>query len=1080
MKRKYSTIAATAGLTFLLIALSSNIALTSSKAEVVSATLAASPNELSGWALFNGTYLRPTQSPNAQEPTRSPTPSPNEQERGLVRATPRTQPVPDSLGSNWDFEEGLDGWTPTGEAFANQPTLGDNVVAARVRADMTLERGGIGGDYWKRVPYPIGHHLDAWVGTYENHPAVASSLGAVGGDGGTGTLTSGDFPLDEAHRFVAFMVGGGSDVATERVELQVRGENAADVVELERLVGANLQGIAALAVLWGGSAAGDIAVPARDGNYVIVRRASGQNSEVMRQIVFEVPQTLRGRRARLRIIDNSGGSWAHINVDDFRFGASRPPDRPQRVWGFADTHTHPVNDLAFGGNVVQGSLYARDGSPFSSDSYRRTAIPHMFENINLSQFGPVEGLIVGNAVLGATRAQRSGYPEMQGYPAFNQMLGQQMYGEWIRRAYDGGLRLMSALAVNNWLASSHPLKKQLLGTSQPEDDKGSGDVQVADVKAWAARPENSTWVEVAYTPAEARRIISENKLAVVLGLELDVLGNFIPNGHFSKPGVTVVMPDDNHPAEQRALIAAELDRLYAQGVRQVGPFHYVSGVWGGCAMFQRLFNEVNRKITNDNVHVVEGPEGIRYRLDMDAWGLTGVESRRLVSGEAQQERQSDPSWESTRGGHVNAMGLSQAGEILFDELARRGMLIDLDHASYRSTNRLLQLARERDYPVLSSHSDYLELGFSGPGEFTHNLIDNNHGANFDLFNTTLLDPLRNEGMVTRTKLETIAQLGGTTGAIMWLPRRKSWGNAVPNDCDGSSKTWAQGYQYAVEVTGGRGVALSTDRITLEPRFGPNAAYLLGLEDNSMPLRDERRFEQVDAQGNGVRYDSPIKEWRAYRFTPAAVSAWQKTPIPGGWESRPWEHGDAWKAIAAWATGHNPRTMRDTHGVELSGDPLHLLRVINFAWGFGSETRADLVSDCGFLWLNCGGAKLDERYAAYCVKKGITPAGIEPWPDHRGVWENYRWVKRAWDEWQRMSGSNEPLRRHFFGERDFDVNLDGVAHYGMLPDFLQDVANSHPRPAEVGTYLDPLFRSAESYISMWEKARRAAGLRDSDP
>ena len=92
---------------------------------------------------------------------------------------------------------------------------------------MTHERGGIGGDYWKRVPYPVGHHLNAWVGTYENHPDAATSLGVVGGDGRTGTLTSGDFLLDEAHRFIAFVVGGGQDVATERVELQIRGENDA-------------------------------------------------------------------------------------------------------------------------------------------------------------------------------------------------------------------------------------------------------------------------------------------------------------------------------------------------------------------------------------------------------------------------------------------------------------------------------------------------------------------------------------------------------------------------------------------------------------------------------------------------------------------------------------------------------------------------------------------------------------------------------------------------------------------------------------------------------------------------------------
>ncbi len=657
---------------------------------------------------------------------------------------------------------------------------------------------------------------------------------------------------------------------------------------------------------------------------------------------------------------------------------------------------------------------------------------------------------------------------MRSYPAFSQMLGQQMYGEWIRRAYDGGLRIMSALAVNTWLVSSHPLKRLVLGTSAPEDDKRSADVQIADIKAWATRPENRPWVEIALTPADARRIIAANKLAVVIGIELDALGNFVPNGMWREPGA-VVMPSDE--GGQRALITAELDRLADEGVRQIGPFHYVSGVFGGCAMFQRLFNEVNRKFTGRNVQVVSGDaQGIRYRLDMDGWEPGGVAGRTLITGDT-PDRQEDPTWGPTRLGHINAMGLTRAGEILFDELARRGLIIDIDHASYRSTDRLLQLATERDYPVMSSHTDFVELGFTGPGDFTRNNFTDDDPENLARFDTTILGPLRQEGMATRTKAETIARLGGVAGAIMWLPRRMSWGNAVPNDCDGSSKTWAQSYQYAVDVMGVDAVALSTDRITLEPRFGPNAAYLLGLEHDTMPRRDQRRFAQVDAQRNGVRYDSPIREWHASRFAGAApTGAWQKTPVAGGWEEKPWEHEDAWKAIAAWSAGRNPR--RSDHGIELSGDPLHTGRIFNYAWGLSSTSEADLQSDCGAL---CMPGTLDERYAAYCVVRGITPHDLEHGRDAPGIVDNYRWVKTAWDQWQRMNGRNEPLRRHVFGNRDFDVNLDGVAHYGMLPDFLQDLANSHSRPAEAGTYLDPLFRSAESYIVMWEKARRVAGL-----
>ena len=51
-----------------------------------------------------------------------------------------------------------------------------------------------------------------------------------------------------------------------------------------------------------------------------------------------------------------------------------------------------------------------------------------------------------------------------------------------------------------------------------------------------------------------------------------------------------------------------------------------------------------------------------------------------------------------------------------------------------------------------------------------------------------------------------------------------------------------------------------------------------------------------------------------------------------------------------------------------------------------------------------------------------------------------------------------------GERTFDLNADGVAHYGLLPDLLAKV-QAQPRGAEA---LATLFGSAESYIRTWER------------
>ncbi len=68
----------------------------------------------------------------------------------------------------------------------------------------------------------------------------------------------------------------------------------------------------------------------------------------------------------------------------------------------------------------------------------------------------------------------------------------------------------------------------------------------------------------------------------------------------------------------------------------------------------------------------------------------------------------------------------------------------------------------------------------------------------------------------------------------------------------------------------------------------------------------------------------------------------------------------------------------------------------------------------------------------------------------------------------MDGLNTPLSRCTAGPRhDYDLNLDGMAHYGLLPDFLQDLKNLGLTSEE----LAPLFHSAEDYVHLWERCLR---------
>ncbi len=61
-----------------------------------------------------------------------------------------------------------------------------------------------------------------------------------------------------------------------------------------------------------------------------------------------------------------------------------------------------------------------------------------------------------------------------------------------------------------------------------------------------------------------------------------------------------------------------------------------------------------------------------------------------------------------------------------------------------------------------------------------------------------------------------------------------------------------------------------------------------------------------------------------------------------------------------------------------------------------------------------------------------------------------------------------FERQVTGERVFDLNTDGVAHYGLYPDYLADIQRSEGGE-EAMKYL---FRSAEAYLRAWQRAEDA--------
>jgi microsomal dipeptidase-like Zn-dependent dipeptidase len=66
---------------------------------------------------------------------------------------------------------------------------------------------------------------------------------------------------------------------------------------------------------------------------------------------------------------------------------------------------------------------------------------------------------------------------------------------------------------------------------------------------------------------------------------------------------------------------------------------------------------------------------------------------------------------------------------------------------------------------------------------------------------------------------------------------------------------------------------------------------------------------------------------------------------------------------------------------------------------------------------------------------------------------------------RLGGSPVSFTRQRTGDRVFDLNVDGVAQYGLVPDLLADMQHQ-PHGKEA---MSLLFRSAEAYLRMWQLA-----------
>lgn len=668
--------------------------------------------------------------------------------------------------------------------------------------------------------------------------------------------------------------------------------------------------------------------------------------------------------------------------------------------GWADLHAHPASHLAFGAPNSGGTTLIaglpglrREDNTIATD-LKPCSANHFWDDADIVRSSLRTA--VRNAMDGGLPHGRAGFPEFFNWPHARSVLHQQMHVTWVHRAYLGGQRLMVASVTDNqtlamvWNRHNFATRPQF----DPNSDFESAKRQIAFIERWAGA--NSSWMQIVTTPAEARTAITNNKLALILGLEMDKLTT-----------------------------AQTLTLIRDHKVRQVIPIHLADNHFGGTAAYSDMFN-TNSHFQNGHFIKVVGDSALRFRFNRPQFiryidhtevndALSGLFAMLTLGtigvGAVKPTGISDAEYnalgyKSVSGGHRNNRPTNiNALKTIF----QTGVLMDVSHMSEVAQRDALQIATTADYPVMNSHSG-LRDSFA-----------------------------ESERSMRTSDAQTMSRLGGILGI----------GTVGENDIAVvANENSPDGQNHFLRLTNNEREWTRAPRIPhIRSRTAPYRHLRVSVTTGNDDKRNNEGAWAILLLKDGKRLEFPLDP--------------KVTGLGGG----------------------SMLTLSFDMGRDVSFDQISRVGVRHHTgsyfkdglwrdpdnWDLASF-KMELLPDPVTTWTRDAAECMDTM--AGKIALGTDFNGLEKLlPGQSTIQMGYPVdIVQRFAPNMRIAGGAAPptLNPQQFGARVMFFSKDGLAEYGMLPDFLQAVSRA-PRGEEV---VRALFRGAENVVTMWEKSVEA--------